>query len=77
MLKNKLSFFPQLEEAFDLIHDDLRAKARVESYACTCRGPDLPHEHYFIRWKGLKAGDRVEIHRDPEKQDRYVIQIRR
>jgi hypothetical protein len=77
VLKNKLPFFPHLEEGFDLIHADVRGRVRVESYRCTCRGPNLPHEHYFIPWKGLNAGDRVEIRRDPEKQDRYIIQIRR
>jgi hypothetical protein len=77
VLKNKLQFFPPLGKKFDLAQNDAIGKARVESYPCTCRGPDLPHEHYFIRWKGLRPKDRVEIREDPERRGRYVIKIRR
>jgi hypothetical protein len=77
VLKNKLQLFPPLGKKFDLVQNDAVGKARVESYRCTCRGPDLPHEHYFIRWKGLRPKDRVEIREDPERQGRYVVQIRR
>ena len=74
--KNRLTFFPPLGKTFELIRDDERGRARVESYRCTCRGPDLPHEHYFIRWKGLKSGDRIEIRKDPNKLDRYFSKVR-
>jgi hypothetical protein len=77
VLKSKLSFFPPLGRSFDLVTDHLRGRARVQSYPCTCRGPDVPHEHYFIRWKGLKARDRIEIREDPRKQGRYSIRIHR
>ena len=77
VLKNKLPFFPLLREPFHLIHDKVSSRTRVESYRCTCRGPDLPHEHYFVRWKGLKPKDRVEIREDPKRQGRYLIRIRR
>lgn len=39
----------------------LSQEVRVDSYPCTCRGPDPPHEHYFINWNGLEAGDKIEI----------------
>jgi hypothetical protein len=77
VLKNKLQLFPPLGKKFDLVQNDAVGKARVESYRCTCRGPDLPHEHYFIRWKGLRPKDRVEIREDPERQGKYVVRIRR
>jgi hypothetical protein len=77
VLKNMLQLFPPLGKRFDLVQDDVVDRARVESYRCTCRGPDLPHEHYFIRWKGLRPKDRVEIREDSERQGRYVVQIRR
>lgn len=76
VLKNKLSLFPSLGRDFNLAKDGVVQKARVESYPCKCRGPDLPHEHYFIRWNGLKAKDRVEIRQDHEDESRYTIQIR-
>ncbi len=76
VLKDKLSFFPSLGRSFDLVRDDLPKKASVESYRCTCRGPDIPHQHYFIQWSGLRANDRVEIRQDPENPSRYTLQIR-
>jgi len=77
VLKNKLHLFPPLGKRFDLLQNDVVDKARVESYRCTCRGPELPHEHYFIRWKGLRPKDRVEIREDPERLGRYLVHIRR
>lgn len=61
ILKNKLSFFPPLGDNFELVNDEVSKEVKVESYPCTCRGPERPHEHYFIRWEGLEAGDKVEI----------------
>jgi len=77
VLKNKLHFFPPLATDFHIVQDDVISKAKVESYRCTCRGPDLPHEHYFIRWKGLGANDKVQIRKDPDKQGTYIIHILR
>jgi len=73
VLKGALSFFPPVGARFSLRDDGLCRTARVESYPCTCRGPELPHEHYLIRWRGLKAGDRVEIRKDLKKQGTYAI----
>jgi hypothetical protein len=76
VLKNKLQLFPHVGEEIDIIQHGFIVRAKVESYGCTCRGPELPHEHYFIRWKGLKPKDRVEIQEDPEMKGRYRIRIR-
>lgn len=73
ILKNKLSYFPELENAFELKDDNLSREVKVESYPCTCRGPERPHEHYFIRWEGLKAGNKVEIIKSSD--DRYNLKI--
>ena len=35
--------------------------ARIESYACSCRGPEKPHEHWFVRVPGLHPGTDVEV----------------
>jgi hypothetical protein len=77
VLKDRLPFFPSLGQSFDLIKDGVHGKATVESYRCTCRGPESPHEHYFIHCNGLKAKDRVEIRQDPENKSEYTIRIRR
>ncbi len=73
ILKNRLNFFPELGDEFKLIDDDLIKEVSVESYPCTCRGPDLPHEHYFIRWEGLMVGDRIKIIRESEENN-YRLQ---
>jgi hypothetical protein len=75
VLKNKLSFFPTLGSSFKLLNEGSSKVVEVESYPCTCRGPELPHEHYFIRWNGLKAGNKVEITKDPEEDNLYILKI--
>ncbi|HLF20405.1 MAG TPA: hypothetical protein VI704_06415 [Bacteroidota bacterium] len=73
--KDKLAFFPSLGRQFDLTHGTMHKRAKVESYQCTCRGPESRHEHYFIRWDGLKQGDMVFIKKDAKKAARYVLQL--
>ncbi len=75
VLKNKLSFFPPLGNNFKITDNNLCKEVSVESYSCTCRGPDLPHEHYFIRWNGLKTGYDIKILKESENEDKYRIQI--
>jgi hypothetical protein len=77
VLKNRLPFFPPVGKRFPLVGNQVRASVRVESYSCTCRGPDEPHEHYFIRWDALKAEDTVEIRKAPHNQMEYLIRIHR
>ncbi|MGB9978685.1 hypothetical protein [Methanobacterium sp.] len=76
ILKNKLSFFPELGEKFELSENDLTRDVTVNSYPCTCRGPDRPHEHYFISWEGLEAGDKIEITRDSEGKYNLHVQYK-
>lgn len=76
ILKGKLSFFPKLGNAFKLERSNLSKEVMVESYPCTCRGSDRPHEHYFIRWKGLNAGDKIEIMEDSENEGKYNLMIK-
>lgn len=76
ILKNRLNFFPQLGEKFKLVNEDITNEVSVESYPCTCRGPDIPHEHYFIRWEGLLAGDRIKIIKESKVEDNYRLQKR-
>lgn len=72
VLKNKLSFFPPIGNRFTLTSENYHKEVEVESYPCTCRGPDLPHEHYFIHWKGLKKGDKIKISKNSEN---YILEI--
>jgi len=73
VLKSKLSFFPPLGATFELVNDKSSKDVKVESYPCTCRGPERPHEHYFIRWKGLESRDKIEITK--ESENKYNLQI--
>lgn len=75
ILKGRLSFFPVEGKTFRLIHNGQPRKAKLESYRCNCRGPDEPHSHYFLRAVGLKAGDRVTIHRDANGATRYFLHV--
>ncbi|MCZ3365838.1 MULTISPECIES: hypothetical protein [Methanobacterium] len=74
VLKNKLPFFPPIGTNFELSNENISREVMVKSYPCTCRGPDRPHEHYFISWKGLEAGDKIEIAKDSESK--YNLQIK-
>ncbi len=73
VLKNKISFFPPLNDIFELSDCDSSKDVTLESYSCTCRGPDRPHAHYFISWEGLEAGDIIEITKNGE--DQYFLNI--
>lgn len=75
VLKNKLHFFPPIGKQFIIMHDSQKRKVKVEFYPCTCQGPDLPHEHYFIRWKGLEAKEKVEIEKDLKNKGRYILHV--
>ena len=77
VLKDRLSFFPTEGKTFRLIHNGQPKKAKVESYPCSCRGPDEPHSHYFVKTSGLKAGDRVIIQRDAKGASRFFMQVKR
>ena len=75
VLKNKLSFFGGVGASFALVQGGAPRAARVEAYDCACVGPDKPHQHYFIRCAGLKAGDRVEIERVAGESGRYTLRV--
>lgn len=61
--KSRLSFFPRVGQQFQLKFGATQRAAAVEARACACRGPEKPHEHYFIRVEGLPKGSRWSISR--------------
>jgi len=73
ILKNWLNYFPPLRNRFLLTSGETVKRVAVESYPCTCVGPDKPHEHYFIRWTGLRKGVSIQIDRDTKAPGRYVL----
>jgi hypothetical protein len=75
ILKSSLSFFP-FGGAFDLVSGNSTKKVKVESYHCECRGPAEPHEHYFIVWPALNAGDVVIIEKDARRPRTYRLKVR-
>jgi hypothetical protein len=64
VLKNRLKFFPPIGDQFELLDSAGRSVAKVEARDCTCRGPELPHQHYFIRHAGLNKGAKITLSRD-------------
>ncbi len=73
ILRDKLSFFPPRGKPLTLCTGDAEKKVTVEAYQCTCRGPDLPHDHYFIRWEGLRFGEKISITKDKKVAERYNL----
>src|SRR3990172_8391055 len=73
VLKDTLSFFPPRGKPFTLRKGGEEKKVFLESYRCTCRGPQLKHEHYFIRWEGLRFGEKITITRYEKSADRYDL----
>lgn len=63
ILQNRLSFFPPVGEEFELRDGNGTSRACVEARACECRGPEKPHQHFFIRRSGLEKGQVVTIER--------------
>lgn len=59
--KDRLGWFPPVGQEFDLVDDGSRRRATVEAYDCECRGPQKPHQHYFIRRADLSARSRVKL----------------
>lgn len=77
VLKNRLSFFPHPGKTFFMDGGAQKRTATVESYACTCQGPDLPHDHFFIRWSGLRRGDVMAISKLEDNDGMYRVEITR
>ena len=74
VIKNNLTFFPS-NSSFELSDGQISKQVMIKSYSCICRGPALPHEHYYIPWDGLEAGDIVEIKRSDLGQDKYFLKF--
>jgi len=75
VLKDRLTFFPTLGRRFQMIQNGRSRRAVVESYPCTCRGPGLPHSHFFVRVKAVRSGDRVTIRKDSKSGTRFLLQV--
>lgn len=73
ILKDQLSFFPPRGKSFKLCVGDQEKEVFIESYRCTCRGPELPHDHYFIRWEGVRFGEKITVAKDEKLADRYHL----
>lgn len=75
VMKDRVSFFPAPGRTFELQAGKSIRKVKLESYHCECRGPEAPHDHYFVRWSDLKKGDKIVVRQDPKKAGRYVLQL--
>jgi hypothetical protein len=75
VLKSALAFFPTVGETFVVSDGETVRETAVEAVPCTCRGPEKPHEHYFVPWPGLTRGAAIEVAPDLEP-GRYVLTTR-
>ena len=75
VLKDQLSFFPPAGRRFQMVENGHARRAVVESYPCLCRGPELPHSHFFVKVKAVRSGDRVTFRKDSKTGSRYLLQI--
>jgi hypothetical protein len=53
-----------LGSAFAVVVNDREGEARLGTMACTCRGDDTPHVHYFVEsvlLRGLVPGTSVDV----------------
>lgn len=73
VLRSALKQFPPIGEEFTIILNSRRHRTQVEAEHCTCRGPEKPHEHYFVPFPGLQKGDIIELAPDPEDRSRYIM----
>ncbi|MTK64463.1 MAG: hypothetical protein F8N15_08075 [Methanobacterium sp.] len=72
ILKSKLSYFPK--SSFTLTDGDISVTKEIKSYPCTCRGPERPHDHYYISWDNLEAGHIIEIKKN-DSGDYSITQL--
>lgn len=61
VLKSALRFFPEVGEEFELSDGATTRTLTVQAVPCTCRGPQKPHDHYWVAWPNLKKGDAIEV----------------
>ena len=74
-MKTALSVFPAVRVPFRARVEGSERELRLESYACACRGPERPHEHWFIAWPGLQRGHTVTF--TPQSGGTFEVTIER
>jgi hypothetical protein len=52
-------------------------EAMLEAEECTCRGPQNPHEHYYLSVPDLRPGDYVAIRKDADEEKVYHLEVTR
>ena len=75
VLKNRLSFFPEVGSSFSIQDENKTKRVKVESYICHCQGVELPHEHYFVKWKGLAKGDIFRVQKISDAKNIFSVTV--
>jgi hypothetical protein len=60
IMKEALKFFPKPFKKFAVKIGDKSVELAVEAVDCQCRGPQLPHQHFWLPVKDAKARLRWE-----------------
>ena len=77
--KDSLKMFPGTGVALMADVNGKEHELFLESFLCTCRGPDAPHKHHRLSFKDmtpkvrLSRGSVVSIRKDKE---RYLVNIK-
>src|SRR5690606_38497627 len=59
--KRWLGRLPAPGEAFTLDDRGVRRTVAIEAEHCECRGPEKPHDHYYLPVAGLERGTTVTL----------------
>jgi hypothetical protein len=65
-----------LGDAFAVEWRGARGRATLHHLACTCRGPENPHEHWFVQselLRQLPVGEEVELRADATERVLVVL----
>ena len=73
VLKSALGFFPAVGEEFEVTDGSTTRSTRVDAVPCTCRGPEKPHDHYWVAWPGLRKRSRIEL--TPTGEGAYMLRV--
>ncbi len=74
---DKLSLFPPAWRPFQVRQGEQTREAVLEAEECTCRGPQKPHEHYYVSVPDLRPGDRVTFRKDAGEEKLYHLEVTR
>lgn len=75
ILKAALKLFPPPGEHFQLEGADGIRETAIDAEDCVCRGPEKPHQHWWLPVTGISPNATVTIQRPAAPGDPYRMSI--